>query len=133
LLLTVDTAMMTTAPQVPAKVLTGVRKRWPDRADVWTNRVQAELDDLCQRYRAIPRRGMPARDGFVVAVDTPDGALVMRASPDPDGPIQAQVAAALADLGVSPAAGALTPIGWRETRTPSGRLQPASKIRGRVT
>jgi streptomycin 6-kinase len=45
----------------------------------------------------------PARYGLVVAVDTVNGPLIMRSSPDPDGPLQAQVAAALADLGVAPA------------------------------
>jgi streptomycin 6-kinase len=45
---------------------------------------------------------MSARYGFVVAVSTPIGPLIMRSSPDPDGGNQAAVSLALADLGVSP-------------------------------
>jgi streptomycin 6-kinase len=95
--------MTATTPQVPADVLNGVRKRWPDRVDLWADRVETELRELCDRYSATPCRVMNARYGFVVAVTTLHERLVMRASPDPDGPVQAKVAAALADLGVSPA------------------------------
>jgi streptomycin 6-kinase len=94
--------MRAITPHLPAEVLAGVRTRWPDRADPWAERIDAELHELCTRYDATPRRVMPARYGYVLAVDTPDGGLVMRATPDPHGPTQAQVAAALADVGISP-------------------------------
>ena len=87
---------------VPASVVSNVRRRWPDRADDWTRQVEDELHELCVRYKATPRRVLPARYGFVVAADTANGGLVVRASPDPDGPNQARVAAALADLGIAP-------------------------------
>jgi len=90
------------AATVPLSVASNVRRRWPDRADDWTHQVVDELHGLCGRYQATPRRVLPARYGFVVVVDTAYGGLVMRASPDPNGPNQASVAAALADLGIAP-------------------------------
>jgi len=94
--------MMLTPPSVPPNVISAVRSRWPERAGEWTRRVETELLELCARYRATPRRVLPARYGFVVAVDTVHGGLVMRSSADPNGPNQSRVAIALADLGVAP-------------------------------
>lgn len=87
---------------IPADVVRNVRRRWPQRADAWSSTVGEELRALCARYDATPRRVLPARYGFVVAVETARGGLVMRASPDPNGPHQTRVAIALADLGVAP-------------------------------
>lgn len=89
--------------QVPANVNEAVHQRWPVLGPTWSKQVIEELTELCDRYQATPQRVLPARYGFVVATDTPNGPLVMRSSPDPAGPIQAKVATALADLGVAPA------------------------------
>lgn len=83
-------------------VLEGIRARWPELAGPWSASVVAELHELCQRYDAKPVGVLPARFGFIVKAMTPDGALALRSSPDPDGRSQGVVAAALADLGVSP-------------------------------
>ncbi|MQA87251.1 MAG: phosphotransferase [Streptosporangiales bacterium] len=64
--------------------------------------VEVELRELCTRYRAEPIRMLPARYGFVVAVAATDARLVMKASADPWGAYQAEVAIALAALGVGP-------------------------------
>lgn len=91
------------AVPVPERVVAGVRARWPDRADAWVRAVTSELPELCGRHDAVPRRVYSARYGYVVAADTPRGGIVLRSTPDPSGPQQAQVAAALADLGAGPA------------------------------
>ncbi|MEU7903638.1 phosphotransferase [Actinoplanes sp. NPDC049118] len=93
---------MTDVPPIPAAVLANVQQRWPDVAESWAGRAGAELRALCDLYQATPRAVLPARYGFVVAVETPDGPLVLRGSPDPHGPDQAAVATALAGLGISP-------------------------------
>ncbi|BCY05404.1 phosphotransferase [Actinoplanes sp. L3-i22] len=93
---------MTDQLTLPADVLANVQRRWPDLADVWAAKVHEEFQTLCERYQATPRSILPARYGFVVAVDTPDGPLVLRSSPDPRGHDQAAVATALADLGAAP-------------------------------
>jgi streptomycin 6-kinase len=93
---------MTDQLAVPAAVLANIRRRWPDIAESWATHVEAEFRALCGRYQARPRGVLSARYGFVVAVDTPDGPLVLRGSPDPHGRDQAAVAVALADLGVGP-------------------------------
>ncbi|HZN71524.1 MAG TPA: phosphotransferase [Micromonosporaceae bacterium] len=90
-------------PNVPAAIMAGVQQRWPDRTQPWANAVVNELRTLCAKYDATPRTVMPARFSLVVAADTPHGPIVLRSSPDPDGPRQAQVAAALAAIGVAPA------------------------------
>lgn len=87
---------------VPADVIRNVQRRWPHVGRDWPAQVQDELHDLCVRYRATPRRVLPSRYGFVVAVDTIHGGLVMRASPDPHAPMQAVTAIALADLDIAP-------------------------------
>lgn len=87
---------------VPDAVISGVRNRWPDRADAWANAVQVELSDLCKRFQARPRSVFPARYGYLVAADTPNGGIVLRSSPDPAGVRQAEVAKSLANLGVAP-------------------------------
>ncbi|GAA3335448.1 hypothetical protein GCM10020358_03790 [Amorphoplanes nipponensis] len=94
---------MTAAAIVPAAVLANVRQRWPEIADAWARHVEAESQALCDQYRATACTVLPARYGYVVAIDTPDGPLVLRSSPDPHGPNQAAVAEALANLGISPA------------------------------
>jgi streptomycin 6-kinase len=82
--------------------LNNVRQRWPNRAEPWAKQVENELRALCDRYEVVASTVLPARYGLVVAVDTPVGALVLRASPDPHGPEQTAVAIALAELGISP-------------------------------
>ena len=94
--------MMSNSLSVPPNVMSAVRERWPDRAEDWALCVETELRDLCARYDATPRRILSARYGFVIAVDTAHGGLVMRSSPDPNGPVQAKVAAVLAGLGIAP-------------------------------
>ena len=98
-------------PSVPAAVMAGVQRRWPDRVLPWANAVADELKTLCAKYDATPRTVMPARFSLVVAADTPHGPIVLRSSPDPDGPQQAEVAAALAAIGVAPALHEVTTTG----------------------
>ncbi|MFF0378962.1 phosphotransferase [Actinoplanes missouriensis] len=93
---------MTYRTAVPADVLANVRRRWPEAAESWATQAELQLRELCARYRATPREVLPARYGFVVAVDTADGPLVIRSSPDPHGKDQAAVAVALAELGIAP-------------------------------
>jgi streptomycin 6-kinase len=93
---------MTAAPGVPADVLANVRQRWPEVADAWASNVVIEFQALCGQYRATSCTVLAARYGYVVAIDTADGPLVLRSSPDPHGPDQATVATALANLGISP-------------------------------
>ena len=94
---------MTDWPEVPENVIEGVRERWPERAEPWLASLGKTLADLCSEYNGQPRDTLHARYGFVVSVDTPVGGLVIRSSPDPDGPIQAKVSEALAALEVAPA------------------------------
>jgi len=94
--------MTDTWPAAPGAVMAGVQRRWPDRAQPWAAAVVDELRTLCAKYDATPRTVMPARFSLVVPADTPHGPIVLRSSPDPDGPRQAQVAATLASIGVSP-------------------------------
>ncbi|GGN26586.1 streptomycin 6-kinase [Actinoplanes campanulatus] len=93
---------MTAQYAVPAPVLANVRRRWPDIAEHWIAHVATDFRTLCERYQATPREVLAARYGFVTAVDTPNGPLVLRSSPDPHGRGQAAVATALADLGAAP-------------------------------
>ncbi|GIF09513.1 aminoglycoside phosphotransferase family protein [Actinoplanes siamensis] len=93
---------MTDQLTLPAHVLANIQRRWPDIADIWAANVHEEFQTLCDRYQAAPRRILPARYGFVAAVDTPHGPLVLRSSPDPRGREQAAVATALANLGAGP-------------------------------
>ena len=93
---------MTAAPMVPVHVLANVRQRWPEIADAWAQHVETEFQALCDQYRATSHTVLPARYGYVVAIDTPNGPLVLRSSPDPHGRDQAAVARALAHLGISP-------------------------------
>ncbi|GGM51039.1 aminoglycoside phosphotransferase family protein [Dactylosporangium sucinum] len=90
-------------PEVPEDVVVGVERRWPERARRWADAAPIELREICDMYDAKPRTVMRARYGFVVAADSPNGGLVIRSSPDPDAWTQADVAIALADLGVAPA------------------------------
>lgn len=93
---------MTSPIEVPPSVISAVRNRWPDVADDWAQQVMADFNGLCSRYRATPVQILPARFGFVAAVDTSCGPLVMRSTPDPAGWAQATVAQALAGYGVAP-------------------------------
>lgn len=133
---------MTATPVVPADVLTNVRQRWPQVADAWANNVENEFRALCDKHQAIPRTVLPARYGFVVAADAPDGPLVMRSSPDPHGPRQAAVAVALAKLGLSPAVhhtstnahGTWTILDRVHPGTPLGQTDPATvKLEALIT
>ncbi|WP_031466622.1 aminoglycoside phosphotransferase family protein [Sciscionella sediminilitoris] len=94
---------MTPAAQVPIEVAVNVRRRWPERAEAWTSRAPAELDELVARYEGQAERVFPARTGFVVAVTTPTGPLVMRSTADPAGPDQARFAEAFAEHRIGPA------------------------------
>jgi streptomycin 6-kinase len=87
---------------VPPNVLSAVRTRWPEHTRGWPTCVETGLLELCERYAAKPRQVLPARYGFVVAADNPTGGIVLRASPDPHGPAQAEVTLALAKLGAGP-------------------------------
>ncbi len=93
---------MTEPLTVPPTVVSAVQARWPAHTRDWPTHVEAELLELCERYEAKPREVLPARYGFVVAADTADGGIVLRASADPRGPTQAEVARALAKLGAGP-------------------------------
>lgn len=88
--------------KVPEALANSVRARWPDRADAWLNTVGPELDELTRQHSATPQRVLPARYAFVVAATSPNGPLILRASPDPDAPNQAVVAEALGRLDVGP-------------------------------
>lgn len=61
-----------------------------------------ELVDLCRYYNGVPITVMSARYSFVVAVQSGERSLVMRATPDPGGENQAKVAHVLAELGIGP-------------------------------
>jgi streptomycin 6-kinase len=87
---------------IPQIVIDGVQSLWPERADAWIAAAASELPELCDRFNATPRTVFQARYGYLVAADTARGSLVFRSTPDPAGPIQASVAAALADLGAAP-------------------------------
>jgi streptomycin 6-kinase len=93
---------MTDQFAVPETVLANVRRRWPTVAGKWASLVDAEFRSLCERYQATPQSVLSARYGLVVAVDTSNGPLVFRSSPDPRGKAQAAVAVALAELGAAP-------------------------------
>lgn len=88
--------------RIPQRVIDGVRLRWPDRVEGWIQAATAELLELCAAHGATPRTVFAARYGYVVAADTPAGGIVLRSTPDPDGPRQAQVAVALAKVGAGP-------------------------------
>jgi streptomycin 6-kinase len=90
-------------PKVPANVARSVWERWPSIAHEWLLNVEGELADLCEAFDAKPTAVLPARYGFVVAADSPQGALVMKATPDPNGEVQARTAVTLADIGTGPA------------------------------
>lgn len=87
---------------LPPDVARAVSDRWPDRAEQWRMDIAPEFRKLCHRYDAVPLSVMSGRYAFVVSVSTRHGPLIMRASPDPDGPHQAQAAQSLAELGVAP-------------------------------
>ncbi|HEY3957988.1 MAG TPA: phosphotransferase [Streptosporangiaceae bacterium] len=90
------------AVPLPPDVARAVSDRWPDRAEQWHLDIGSELRHLCHRYGAVPLAVIPARYAFVVSTSTRHGPLIMRASPDPDGPSQAKVAQSLAEIGVAP-------------------------------
>jgi streptomycin 6-kinase len=88
---------------VPAEVLGAACKRWPDRGPAWAAAVNAELDELCRRYRVRASKVMDARYGFVVSVRAAgDRLLVLKSTPNPAGALQASAAKQLAELGVGP-------------------------------
>ena len=93
---------MTTLPRLPATVAAAVTARWPDIGPAWCASVEPELRELCQTHNARPVRVLPARYGYIVETTTPDGPLIMRASPDPAGMLQGHVAIALANLNAAP-------------------------------
>lgn len=87
---------------VPGNVRDAVNSRWPESGPRWCARVEKELQELCARYSATPIAVMQARYGFVIKVVAAGASLVLRASPDPDGARQAQVAVTLGKLGIAP-------------------------------
>jgi streptomycin 6-kinase len=89
--------------KIPTQLAQSVRARWPDRADHWLTHLEPELTELCQRFSATPQRILPARYALVIAANTPDGSLIMRATADPDADAQTTVAKALAQLDIGPA------------------------------
>lgn len=91
------------AVRVPAFARAQVIRRWPERGRAWAAAVHSELVALGERLDAVEPQVMASRFGFVVAVRTPLGALVLRSCPDPDGAAQAEHSRQLAELGVSPA------------------------------
>lgn len=118
---------MTYAFGLPADVSAAVTTRWPDLGPAWCAAVEPELDELCQLHDARPVRVLPARYGYLVEVRTPDGRLIMRASPDPDGMAQGHVSIALANLDAAPRIHEL-----RETQTGTwtvmDRVQPGTPL-----
>jgi streptomycin 6-kinase len=93
---------VTEASEIPPGVLANVQRRWPDIAATWAASILSELHALCAQFQATVSGVLPARYGFVVAAESPLGPLVLRNSPDPNSRDQAAVAAALANLGISP-------------------------------
>ncbi|BCJ29588.1 phosphotransferase [Actinocatenispora sera] len=87
---------------VSTHVLAGISARWPELAEPWSMSVAGELHELCVRYNAEPIAVLPARFGLVVKANTPDGQIVLRSSPDPNGRHQGAISVALAQIGVSP-------------------------------
>ena len=87
----------------PPEVASAVIARWPDLGPQWCDQVGDELTKLCTTYNAVPASVFHSRYGLVVEVRTKKSVLVMRSSPDPDGPLQAAVLTSLAALGVAPA------------------------------
>ena len=59
--------------KVPANVVSNVRRRWPELSPDWSSCAENELNNLCARYGATVRTVLPARYGFVVAVETAHG------------------------------------------------------------
>src|SRR5579884_2169708 len=94
---------MTTAIRLPAEVATNVCARWPERGHTWARHVVDEFDELCKRYDATATHLLSARFGFVAAVETPHGPLIMKSTPDPGAPVQAAFAHRFAELGTGPA------------------------------
>lgn len=90
------------AVSLPSNVARALIDRWPVRAKQWRMDVSSEFRQLCHRYGAVPLAVIPARYAFVVSAESRRGPLIMRASPDPDGPSQAQAAQSLAEIGVAP-------------------------------
>lgn len=87
---------------IPAGVIEAVSTRWPDLAPAWQENVTEELAGICQRYRGRPVRTFDARYGFVVELATDYGQLVVKATPDPLGALQAEVSRSLSNLGIGP-------------------------------
>ncbi|ADD40045.1 aminoglycoside phosphotransferase family protein [Stackebrandtia nassauensis] len=93
---------MTASVEVPQYVAEETTARWPNVGPQWVSEAPGELRQLCEQYGAIPETVLPARYGLVVAVQAKDRELIMKGSPDPDGPNQVKVMSALADLQVGP-------------------------------
>lgn len=94
--------MATGKPQIPAEVVKAVTERWPELASAWLERAPDEFAQISHRYRGSYVRTFNARYGFVVEVETANGSLVLKSTPDPDGMDQAEVARSLSRIGVSP-------------------------------
>ncbi|MFF4598114.1 tyrosine-type recombinase/integrase [Amycolatopsis sp. NPDC001319] len=88
---------------VPREVTRAVCSRWPTRGELWSSSAEREFAELCRSYEAQPQKVLAARYGLVVSVETPNGPLIMKSTPDPAGALQARAAQRLAMLGVAPA------------------------------
>lgn len=87
--------------KVPTSVVGAVHRRWTLGA-TWSQAVELELQDLCERFDAQPTAVFEARYSFVVAAESLGRQLVLRVSPDPDARMQARNSLALARLGAGP-------------------------------
>lgn len=87
---------------VPDYATGEILRRWPDLGPAWLKAAPTEFAELCHRVGGRPVEIMHGRYSLVVAVETDHGDLVLRGSPDPAGPDQARVSAALADVGAAP-------------------------------
>ncbi|WP_339154161.1 aminoglycoside phosphotransferase family protein [Actinomadura luteofluorescens] len=115
--------------EIPANVNEAVTACWPELAPAWLKKAPDELARICERYEGRPVRTFNARYGFVVEIATTHGRLVVRSTPDPRGMDQAQVAQALANMGVGPRIHDVvqTPVSvW----TVASRIFPGDSLKG---
>lgn len=90
------------AVQIPESVAREVLVRWPERGSLWLARAATDVSALCEQHSVVPVRVLPARFALVVAATSVGRSLVLRSTADPNGPEQAIVAQALAELEVGP-------------------------------
>ena len=88
---------------VPTDIARAVCSRWPGRGEVWVSSAEVEFVELCRSYQGRPLNVLPARYGFVISIETANGLLIVKSTPDPLGALQARAARRLATLGAGPA------------------------------